>query len=167
MRKLLVGIGVALLLVMVACQSAESKEVLEYHNAYINNIDDKLDVIDEQLAIMYDENSTEEQDRSAIEKLEPILAEMKEYMEKQDPVNDDTKEYHELRKDFVFKLIESLEVDIEIINGLWDDSLTEEQAVDLYEKSDVTFEEAAELAEKAEDKINELSEKYDFKEIKE
>lgn len=44
MRKYLLGIGAALL-VLVACQSEDSKEVVDYHNDYINNVDAKLEEV--------------------------------------------------------------------------------------------------------------------------
>lgn len=167
MRKYLLGIGAALLLVLVACQSDDSKEVVEYHNGYINNVDSKLEEVDEYGEVIYGESSTDEEIEEAADNLDELVEEMVSYVEDQDPSKEDTKDYHALRLEFMHLFQESIDLELKAIRGLIDESLDEDEAEDLLDESYVVYEDALDKFEEAEEKLDELSEEYNLEEIKE
>lgn len=164
MKRVFLFAGLLLLVFITACQSAEADEVLEYHNDYVENVANKMDDIDVANEKIWMADTDEEAMDAIDNDLEPLLNNMKDYMDKQDPEKDATKEYHELRLNAFNAFYDSLQMDIETFRGLMDESISEEEADERYEQSDAKFAEAQELSEKAEDKIDELADKYKFEE---
>src|SRR5699024_11418816 len=107
MRKVILFVSLSALLFITACQSAESKEVMEYHNDFVEEVVSRVDVITKA----YDEMDTVETDEEALEightKLLPTLEEIRTHMDAQSPEKDDTKEYHQLRLEW-FDLYEEI-----------------------------------------------------------
>lgn len=167
MRKAILFISLAFVLLVTACQSAESKEVMEYHNGFVEEIVSGVETV----TAGYDEMDAAATDEEAVElsntKILPTLEDMKAHMDSQNPEEDDTKEYHKIRLEW-FELYEEV-VKSEIqalddyINGRITDEELDEIFVDIYEKS----ERAEELAIKAEEKVDELADKYKFELIDE
>lgn len=166
-KKALLLIGLSLVLLLAACQSAESKEVLEYHNDLVKNVINKGD----DVAAGYDKMDLAETEQEVIDisknEMLPTLDEMRKYMEAQKPEKDDTKEYHQLRLEWFEAYSDLIETELQAMEDYINDVITEEEfdniSEGLYEKLDETNE----LAEKADQKIDELAEKYDFEEIDE
>lgn len=163
MRKALLVSGLSLMLfVITACQSAESKELLDYHNDFVVNIGDKMDELVDRADKMW-EVETEEEAVEAIDNgLEPYLNELKEYMDAQDPQEDVTKEYHKMRLDSFNALYESMELSMEAFRGIVSEEMDDDELDDLFEKSIEKNDEADKLAQEANQKFGELSEEYNF-----
>lgn len=164
MKKVFLFAGLLLLAFITACQSAEANEVLDYHNAYVENVANKMDNIDAANEKIWMAETDEEAIEVIDNELEPLLKDMRSYMDKQDPEKDATKEYHDLRLKAFDAFYDSFQLDIETFRGLVDETITEEEADERYEQSDAKFDEAQDYSDKAEDKINELAEKYKFEE---
>lgn len=162
MKKFFLFTGLFLLIFMAACQSADADEVLEYHNGYVENVSDKMDDIDVANEKIYTAETDDEAMDIVENELEPLLDDMKNYMDKQDPEKDPTIEYHELRSKAYDAFYDSMKLDIETYKGIIDGSLTEEEADKNYDESEAMFMDAQKHQEKADEKIEELSDKYKF-----
>src|SRR5690625_1130676 len=162
MRKAILFMSLAFVLLVTACQSAESKEVMEYHNGFVEEIVSGVEII----TAGYDEMDAAETDEEAVEisktKILPTLEDMKAHMDAQNPAEDDTKEYHKIRLEWFELYEEIVKTEIQALDDYINDRITDEELdeifVDVYEKS----ERAEELAIKAEEKVEELTDKYDF-----
>jgi len=166
MRKYLLGIGAALLVFLVACQS-ESKEVIDFHNGYIDNVDAKLEEVDEQTEIIYNGDPSDEEAEEAADKLESLGNEMVEYLEDQDPEQEDTKEYKALRLEFAKLYKESIDLDVEWVRGVLEGSIDDNDVEELMNASYEKYEEASDKFDEAEEKLDELSDEYGLEEIEE
>lgn len=164
LRKILLFASLLVLLFTVACQSAESKEIIEYHNGYIDNVESEFDSIDALIDQMWSVESDEEVKDIITNELEPKITAMKEYMDEQDPKKEDTIAYHELRSGAIHAISESIELSMKAIQGLVDETITEDEFEDMLDQADEKSEEAAELGDKANDKIDELAEKHNLEE---
>lgn len=162
MRKVILFVSLSILLLFTACQSAESKEVMEYHNDFVEEIVTGVEIITEA----YDEMDAAETDEEAVEigntKILPTLEKMKVHMDAQNPKEDDAKEYHKIRSEW-FDLYEEIVVtEVQSLDDYVNERITDEELEeifgDVYEKA----ERAEELAIQAEEKVDELAEKYDF-----
>lgn len=167
MRKALLFISLSLLLIITACNSAGFKEVLEYHNGFVDEVIVKTEKID----AAYDKMELAETDEEILEisqkEILPVLDEIKAYMDAQEPKVDDTKEYHQLRSDWFNLYNEIVRTEIQTMDDYINDRITEEEFDEIYEEAFPKLAEVEKLAGAAEDKINELSEKYKFEEIEE
>lgn len=162
MRKVILFISLSALLFITACQSAESKEVMEYHNDFVEEVVSRVDEIMEA----YNEMDTVETDEEALEigntKLLTALEGIRTHMDAQSPEKDDTKEYHKLRLEWFDLYEEIVTKEIQALNDYVNGQITDEEfdkvLEDVYEISI----KGEELAIEAEEKVDELAEKYDF-----
>src|SRR5699024_12863533 len=109
----------------------------------------------------------DEEAEVAADELESIANEMVEYLEDQDPEQEDTKEYQALRLEFAKLLKESIDLDVEWVRGVLDESIDDNKVEELMTASYERYEEAIDKFDEAEEKLDELSDKYDLEEIKE
>ena len=154
----------SLVLLFVACSSAEEDETLEYHNAFVDNVNDK----GTELEQLYDKMTNAPTDGEALEisnnEITPIIDEMKAFMDEQDPETDVVKEYHQMRMDWFDQWSEGYYLENEALDNYINNAASEEETNDLMEQSVEKFNEAHGLSEKAEAKAEELIEEYGFEE---
>lgn len=162
MRKAILLISLLLLLFVTACQSGESKEVMEYHNGFFDEVASRVDII----TAGYDELEAAETDEEAIEvihtKIFPTLEEMKVHMDAQNPEEDDTKEYHKLRSEWFELYSDIVRTELQGFDDYINDRITDEELDEIFEEVHVKSGSAEELAIQAEAKIDELADKYKF-----
>lgn len=167
-KKMSLFIGLLLLVLVTACQAADANEVLEYHNDYVDNVLEKvfeIDSIDDQI---WNEDLEEEDAINLIDNdLEPLLEDLKSYMDKLDPEGDDARDYHELRMDWFNAYYDVVKTDLETYRGIINDTMSDEEINDKFEETEIKFDKSLELAEKADKKIDELSDKYKFEDAEE
>jgi hypothetical protein len=167
MRKALLFISLSFLIVITACQSAESKEVLEYHNGFVDEVISRDEIITEA----YDEIDTVETDEEAIvianDKILPTLEEMKKHMDAQNPEKDDTKEYHKLRMEWFELYEEIIKLELQALEDYVNDVITDEEFIEIFEEVYEKSETLQEILDKGEEKADELAEKYEFEVINE
>ena len=164
MRKALIFIGLSVLVLITACNSTGAKEVLEYHNAYYNEIVEGVMEIDEAYVKMELTETVDEDVEIANNEILPTLDKMKTHMESQKPTKDDTKEYHKLRSDWFELYSELVESEIQMMDDYMNDLISEEELEEKLVESFARYEEMEELWEKGETKIDELADKYKFEE---
>lgn len=167
MKRIFMPLGLVLLIFLAACNSAESKELLEYHNGLVDKVLDRMEEIDEG----YDKIDIAESDDEVIEIAQqdmlPVLEEIKAYMEDQNPEKEDTKEYHKLRMEWVTGYYDLVTTELQAMEDYINDDISEEEFDNIVEDLYTQLEEVNDLSVKADDKIDELSEKYEFEEIEE
>lgn len=167
MRKSLLFISLFLLLIITACNSAGFKEVLEYHNDFVDEVGVKTEKIDEAYVKMDLAELDEEVLEISQKEILPMLDEIKAYMDAQEPKVDDTKEYHQLRLDWFNLYSEIVRTEIQSMDDFLNDRITEEELDKIFEETYPKLAEVEKLSDAAEDKIDELSVKYKFEEIEE
>lgn len=164
MRKVLLFLGIALMVIVTACSSPEADEVLEYHNDMVDDMNPKLDKIEE----LYGEMDTVETEEEAVEihtdKILPAIAEIKDFFDSQDPKEDVTKEYHEMRAKAIDSLSESVQMENDIFVQLINDEVDEDGLMTLMEEADEKSMEAVDQDEEANKRWEEISEEFNFEE---
>lgn len=162
MKKVIIWMTLASLLFITACQSAESKEVMEYHNDFVEEVISKID----EIVKGYGEMDIAETDEEALEigntKILPTLSEIRTYMDAQDPKEEDTKEYHKIRLEWFDLYEEIVTTEMQALDDYLNDQITEDELNEIVEGLNEISVQAEELAIKAEEKVDELAEKYDF-----
>ena len=168
MKRISLFIGILLLVLVTACQAADADEVLEYHNSYIENVMEKAVEIDGITEKVWEEDTEDEDVLNLVNNdLEPLIEEMKAYMDKQDPESDDAKEYHKLRMDWFNSYYDVIKIDIQTYKGIINDTMSDSEIEKSFNESESKFNESLELAKIADEKIDELSEKYKFRDEEE
>src|SRR5690625_186700 len=167
MRKAILLISLSVLLLITACQSAESKEVMQYHNDFVEEVVNRIEIISEE----YDEMDAASTDEEAVEignnKILPILDEIKTHMNAQKPENEDTKDYHKLRKEW-FDLYEEIVItEVQALDDYVNDQISDEDLEEIFEELQEKSVKAEELAIKAEEEVDKLTDKYDFEVLNE
>src|SRR5690625_5118720 len=94
--------------------------------------------------------------------LTPLRVEIKDSIDSQRPETEEAKEYHQIRADWANTWYDVLELENEASQGAIDGSLTEEEITEILMQAEKKAQEASELAEKGHEKIDELSDTYDF-----
>lgn len=147
---------------LVACSSPEEKEILDVHNGYVDNVNPKIDEVDQ----VYEKINTAQSDEEVMDiretELTPLVLEVKEYIDSQKPETEEAKEYHQIRADWANAWYDVIDLENQASQGMVDESLTDEEVTELLIQAEEKGQEATELAEKGHEKIDELSDKYDF-----
>ena len=163
MRKLLLLLltGFALMM-LVACSSPEADEVLDYHNAMVDEINPKLEQIDS----IYTKIETVETDQEALEvydnELLPLLTEIKEYYDSHSLEYDVAKDYHNLHVELANAMYDAVVKEKEFVEAFTDENISEEDLLAL-EAELVELNTIATDADKAvADSWESLKEEYDF-----
>jgi len=164
MRKVLLFLGIALMVIVTVCSSPEADEVLNYHNDMVDDMNPKLEQIEE----LYGEMETVDTEEEAVEihtdKILPVITEIKEFFDSQDPKEDVTKDYHEMRSKSINSLSESIQMENDIFVQLLSEEMDEEELMTLMEESEAKAMEATEQDEEANEKWEDISEEFDFEE---
>lgn len=162
MKKILGVIGIIFIMVLAACSSPEADEVLEYHNAMAENINPKIDKIDE----LYTKVAAAASDEEALEvfdnELVPLIGEIRDYYDSQKVESDVAKEYHKLHLELVDAMDNVVQKEKEYLSAFLDENSTEEDILALEEELDELTEVAAEKDKAVSDHWDSLIEKYDF-----
>lgn len=164
MRKLFLFTGLSLILMLAACSSAESKEILEYHNAFVENVSDKMVALDQP----YDHLENAATDKQALDifdsEILPAINEMKEYMDGQKLETEVAKEYHNMRLEWLNAWSEGNYMEKDALENYVNNSLTEDEMDKLMQQAESKYKKAQELDQKANEKIDELADEYNFEE---
>jgi hypothetical protein len=162
MKKLLVVLTGFAFLMLGACSSPEADEVLEYHNTMVDEINPKLEQIDE-LYTKIQAVATEQEALDVYEnELLPLLTDIKGYYESQTLEHDVAKEYHNLHVELVDAMYAAVAKEKEFVEALLDTEASEEDLLAL-DAELVELNTIAEEKDKAvTDKWESLKEEYDF-----
>ncbi len=162
MKKAILFISLSFLLFITACQSAESKEVMEYHNGFVEEIVSGVELITEA----YDEMDAAATDEEAIEignnKILPTLEKMKTHMDAQNPEKEDTKDYHKIRSEWFGLYEDIVTTEVQSLDDYINERITDEDLDTIFEEVFEKSLRAEELAVEAEEKVDELADKYKF-----
>lgn len=159
MRRVLLAVMLFFTLFMMACQSAEIEELLDYHNDYTDNVTKQTEVVaklNEEIWL----SKTDSEAEDLINDLESLLEKMKKHLAKQEPETESTREYHKLRSQAFEAFYKSVKLDILTFRGILDESLSEEKVTQNYSEAAALFDDAQTYQAKADKKIRELSKQY-------
>ncbi|WP_042146799.1 hypothetical protein [Paucisalibacillus sp. EB02] len=161
-KILLLLVGLALMVVLAACSSPEADEVLDYHNAMVDEINPKLEQIDG----LYTKIDTVETDQEALEvydnELLPLLTEIKEYYDSQSLEYDVAKEYHSLHVELANAMYDAVIKEKEFVEAFLDESKSEEDLLALEAELVELNTIAGEKDKAVSDHWESLREEYDF-----
>lgn len=161
MRRILLLLSLFLIISLAACSSAEGKEVLEYHNNFVDEVISQVEIIE----VAYNKIEYVEYEE-VIEILQneisPALDDIQTYMNAQKPEKDDTKEYHQLRLNEFTAFVDLMKEESQAMEDFVNDKITEEEFNEFLDGLNVKFAEYEVLASEANEKMEELSDKHTF-----
>ncbi|WP_096274154.1 hypothetical protein [Paucisalibacillus globulus] len=161
-KLLLLLVGLTLMVVLAACSSPEEDEVLDYHNAMVDEINPKLEQVDG----LYTKIETVATDEEALEvydnELLPLLTEIKEYYESQSLEHDVAKDYHSLHIELANAMYDAVEKEREFVEAFLDTTKSEEDLLALETELVELNTIAAEKDKAVTDHWESLREEYDF-----
>lgn len=167
MRKPLLLLSAFILIILAACSSPEADEVLDYHNNYVDEIVPKVEEI-EQLSLQGASSESEEEALAVqVDEIMPILQDITDYFDGQSPEHDITKEYHELRSGWSSHLYEAVDLENQAVQGYLDDSLSEDEFIEMLTESEEKAMQAQEFTMEANDKWEEYKEEFGFEDLEE
>ncbi|MBC5637780.1 hypothetical protein H8S33_13265 [Ornithinibacillus sp. BX22] len=154
-RLLLVVTGLVLAMVLAACSSPEADEVLEYHNAVVDEVHPLMD----KLASLYEQMTVMETEDEVIDlydnEIIPVVNEINDYYDGQKIEYDATKEYHKLLQEQANSLEATVLKEKEFFEALLDENTTEEELMTLDQ-------EVVELNTITEEKNKAVADHYDY-----
>lgn len=161
MKKLALLAGLVLMMVLAAC-SPEADEVLDYHNAVVDNINPKI----EQIPDLYEKVWAAATEDEAIEvfdnELIPLMDEIKAYFDKQEVEHDVAKEYHGLYVELVQSMNDVVAKEKEYLAALIDPNTSEEDVLAIEEELNELNKVAEDNDTAVTDHWESLKEEYDF-----
>lgn len=167
MRQLFLFTISLFMIMLSACSSPETKEVLSYHNDLVENvypkIDEVLKVNDKLMTVSSEEEALDMQRNEII----PLMKEIKNYVESIEPKEDITKEYHQIKVEWINALNEAAEIDAETLEAFINDSMSDEEIMELSQKAEEKGQQAVELDSKASEKWVEIKEEYNIEDVEE
>src|SRR5690625_32646 len=167
MKKFLLFISLLLLFITAACGNSDVDEFLAYQNEYVSAFVDQLDEADEMVVRIWDAETNEEMKLIIDDELGPLIIKLKDDMVEKKPKNSDMENYHKLTLDSFKAYIESLELDVEALNGFLDNSMTTEESDQLFSDSLDKYNEGNELMGESGKELDHLADKYDLIEVDE
>jgi len=167
MKKFLLFISLLLLFITAACGNSDVDEFLAYQNEYVSAFVDQLDEADEMVVRIWDAETNEEMKLIIDDELGPLISKLKDDMVEKKPKNSDMENYHKLTLDSFKAYIESLELDVEALNGFLDNSMTTEESDQLFSDSLDKYNEGNELMGESGKELDHLADKYDLIEVDE
>ncbi|SFA91148.1 hypothetical protein SAMN04488072_103219 [Lentibacillus halodurans] len=161
-RHLLLFGCIAVLLLLAACTSAETEELMDYHNGYVDHVNSKITEINTLSEKSLSSASFEEALDIQTNELLPLVNEIKDYMDSQEPESNVVKEYHSLRSDQVDTWYEAFQMKYDVLEKMVNESISEEEADEIIMDADNNFMEAGEKAQKADKKIEDLADEHNL-----
>src|SRR5690625_2020347 len=130
MRQLFLFTILFFMIMLAACSSPYAEEVMDFHNGYDDNVNPKIDEVDQ----VYEKINASQSDEEVMDiretELTPLIVEIKEYIDSQKPETEEAKEYHQIRAGWANTWYDVIELENEASQGAIDGSLTEEEITD-------------------------------------
>ncbi|WP_010098588.1 hypothetical protein [Ornithinibacillus scapharcae] len=161
MKKFILSVCFLLTIILVACSSPESEELAEYHNSYIENINTKAMLVDEELQKSLRAETPamalELQQKNVI----PLVDEIKEFIHSRDPETEVVKEIHNMRIKQLDTWAEAVRLRYQALEKTVEQA-TKEEVQKLLSESDEKLLDAQKKGEKADERFLELADKYNI-----
>lgn len=161
-KRIVLFLGAGFLTLITACSSPEEKEVLTYHNDFVDYTNPKLEEIEDLDDKIEKADTKEEAYDIEDNEIIPLIKDIKDYFDEQEPEEEVTKKYHELRSSWADKYYEGFQVEDEAYEALLGES--GEEADDLFADADGKLEEASEDLEKANEEWDAIVDEYNINE---
>ncbi|GGK08606.1 hypothetical protein GCM10007063_33770 [Lentibacillus kapialis] len=135
---------------------------MDYHNGYVENVNNKITEINTLNEKSLSSASIEEALDIQTNELLPLVDEIKDYMDSQEPEPEVVKEYHSLRVDQVDTWYEAFQMKFDVLEKMVDKSISEAEADKVLMEADEKYMEAGEKAQKADQKMEDLADEYNL-----
>ncbi|GAA0588657.1 hypothetical protein GCM10009001_00660 [Virgibacillus siamensis] len=160
--KFLVFIGLSMVMLLAACgASDQAKEIVEYHNSYLKNVNDKGEQLDKIIKQSLQEANPQAAYQMQKEKAMPIVQEITDYMKAQEPKTDVVKELHQMRLDQFEKWEKGIKMKFDAVKQMGE-GISQQKTKKLVNKANEELKKAIELGKKADEKFLELAEEYNI-----
>ncbi|WP_217589263.1 hypothetical protein [Lentibacillus saliphilus] len=161
MKKILAIIGSTLMVgLLSACGASEqAKELADYHNSYVETVNNLANQVDVELGNSYNVETPEETVELQREYVMPLVKEITDYIEAQDPQTDIVKELHNMRLTQLAAWSEALELHHEALQKTVEGA-SEDEINQLVADSDEKMTEAIKKAQEADERMVELAEEH-------
>lgn len=153
---------ISFMTMLVACTSAESEELVNYHNGYVDNVNSKITAINTLNEKSLSSASFEEAYNVQKDELLPLVDEIKDYMDSQESETDVVQAYHSLRVEQVETWYEAFQMKFDVLEQMTNESISEEEANDIILQADDKFMEAGEKAQEADQKLADLADEHNL-----
>lgn len=160
MKKIVVFTSLCFLVFLTACASSEAKEIVEYHNNYVENVNKRAIKVDEALAKSNQASTLEDTFKIFKEEVDPLVQDIKRYILTQEPETDVVKELNSMRVDQLKAWSKAFELRLKALKEANELSPNEDEVSELTDKSNKSFEKFNELGEKANKRFMEIAEEY-------
>lgn len=160
MKKTLFLIGLSFVMLLAACASDQAKEIVEYHNSYLKNVNDKGKELDKIIKQSLQEENPQAAYQMQKEKAMPIVQQISDYINSQDPKTDVVKELHQMRVDQFKKWEKGMEMKFDAVKKMGKQSVSQQEAKNLVAEANEQLKKAIELGKKADEKFLDLAEEY-------
>ncbi|WP_077327780.1 hypothetical protein [Virgibacillus siamensis] len=158
-KKVLFLIGLSIVMLLAACASEQAKEIVEYHNSYLKNVNDKGEELDKIIKQSLQEANPKAAYQMQKEKAMPIVKDIAEYLKSQDPKTDVVKELHRMRLNQFEKWEKGMNMKFDAVKKMGE-GIGEQKAKELVNKANEQLKKAIELGKKADEKFLNLAEEY-------
>lgn len=160
LKKVTVFISFCVLVFLTACASSEAKEIVEYHNEYVENVNKKALKVDKALAKFNQASTFADTLKIFKEEVDPLVQDIKKYILSQEPETEVVKELNLMRVDQLKAWSKAFELRLQALEKANESSPNEAEITDLTDKSNKSFDKFNELGEKANKRFMELAEEY-------
>lgn len=161
-KKIMFFLIAVLLTVLAACSSPEAKEVLNYHNDFVDYSNPKMDEVNQILDKIDLAETNQEAYDIGENVLVPIIKDVKDYLDEQDPKEDVTEEYHEILSKWANTFYKSAETQNDAYEEFIDGS--EDKGNELADEAEDLMMDANDYDEQALEKWDDIMDEYDFEE---
>ncbi|MEC5424935.1 hypothetical protein QGM71_15720 [Virgibacillus sp. C22-A2] len=166
MKKLMLFILVSMILGLSACSSAEGKELAEYHNNYVETVNEKATQVEVELNASFEAGTLEEELKLQEENVLPLISEIEEYIESQKPESDVVKEMHSMRLEQMRSWVEVFNLRFEALEKTIEGA-SEEEVAEIVQQAEEKVVETQTKAQAANEKMAELADEYNVELIDE
>lgn len=159
MKKLRVIFGILIIISLVACSSPESEELTEYHNSYVETINTKAMMVDQELQKSLRAESPaialEMQQKNVL----PLVDEIQEFIHSRNPETEVVIELHKMRVNQLDTWAEAVRLRYQALEKTVEKA-SEEEIEKLIVESDEKLLDAQKTGAKADERFEELADEY-------
>ena len=160
MRCIFLVTSLCLMVILGACSSPETEELVDYHNSYNETVNEKAEEVD-QLLVKADEATTVTEAYNILQvEVKPLVDEITKYILDQKPETDAVKELNNMRIKQFKGWSEAFDIQLEALEISKQPSADEEEVAVLMEKYNTKLSEATKIGEKANEKFKNLADEY-------
>lgn len=159
MKRILLFASLLVIVTLSACNSAETDELVEYHNSFVKSVNKKSMEVEQAMEKSLSSETLEEALEIQKNEVVPLVDEIESYIQSQKPETDAVKELHGMRVEQISSWVEAYNLNHEALGKML--KMEDDPEIDeMITESDVKFGEAEKLGIKADEKLEKMSKEY-------